>query len=279
MVGQVLLLKKQDHRPPICNASTLNSQHQLPLKGKFECIFLCDSCPLGKSSRLPFQASNSVSTAPLELVHIEFWTSPHFSIKGSKYYLLFVDDYSKYSWVYPMRFKHETLSYFVKFKNQVETLFSCKIKSLQTDGVGEYGNEHQVNAFQQFISQNGISHRLLCPHTPEQNGVAERKHQDIVDTSLTLLANDGMPLEYWVEAFNTSIFLVNRLPTKVLAYLSCLLTQDCLNGLRTIQFFVLLGVPVFRISVHIIAINFNSLQAVHFSGILSSPSRVSMSRC
>ena len=75
------------------------SKHQLPLQGKFECNFFCDSCPLGKSSRLPFQASNSISTTPLELVHSDIWTSPHFSIKGSKYYLLFVDDYFKYSWI------------------------------------------------------------------------------------------------------------------------------------------------------------------------------------
>ena len=74
------------------------SKHQLTLQGKFECNFFCDSCPLGKSSRLPFQASNSISTTPLELVHSDIWTSPHFLIKGSKYYLLFVNDYSKYSW-------------------------------------------------------------------------------------------------------------------------------------------------------------------------------------
>ncbi|BBH01204.1 transposable element gene [Prunus dulcis] len=72
----------------------------------------------------------------------------------------------------------------------VENLFSTKIKALQTDGGGEYTS----HIFHNFLVTHGIDHRISCPHHPEQNGLAERKHRHIVDTGLTLLAHASMPL-------------------------------------------------------------------------------------
>lgn len=194
----------------------LVSSNYLSVKGSVKNKEFCDFCPLGKSTRLPFFLSKSVSSKPLQLVHSDVWTSPTYSIKGSKYYILFVDDYSKYTWLFPMRFKHEALDFFIKFKTNVENIFSSSIKYLQTDGGGEYLS----GKFQNFLSQNGISHRLSCPHHPEQNGVSERKHRHVVDMGLTLLATAGIPSEFWVDAFNTSVYLINRLPTKQLNYIS-----------------------------------------------------------
>lgn len=57
---------------------------------------------------------------------------------------------------------------------------------------------------------------MSCPYTAEQNRVFEQKHRHIADTSLTLLAQAGMPHTYLVEAFNALVYLINRLPTKVL---------------------------------------------------------------
>lgn len=72
------------------------------------------------------------------------------------------------------------------------------------------------NKFQLFLTANGITHRISCPHTPEQNRVVERNHRHIVEMGLTLLAQAHMPMCYWVEAFNTAVFLINSLPSKVL---------------------------------------------------------------
>ena len=57
---------------------------------------------------------------------------------------------------------------------------------------------------------------MSCPHTQEQNGVAERKHHHIVENGLALLAKSSIPLKYWDEAFRTAVFLHNRLPTPIL---------------------------------------------------------------
>lgn len=101
---------------------------------------------------------------------------------------------------------------------------SAKIRAFQSDGGGEF----MSTRFQSFLASHGIAHRVSCPYTPEQNGVAEQKHRHIVEVGLTLLATTHMPLKYWVEAFNTAVFLINRLPTKILHYKSpweCLLNR------------------------------------------------------
>jgi hypothetical protein len=72
-------------------------------------------------------------------------------------------------------------------------------------------------------------HQLSCPQTPQQNGIAERKHRHLVETGLALLSHSHLSQNYWVEAFNTSIFLINRLPTTVLrnkSHYQVLLNKD-----------------------------------------------------
>jgi transposase InsO family protein len=140
------------------------------------------------------------------------WTSPIPSLSGCKYYVLFVDDYSRFAWLYPLLNKSDVYQCFVKFTLLVENLFSSKIKQLQTDNGGEYTSAH----FKQFLAQHGIFHRLTCPHTSQQNGIAERKHRHIMEMGLTLLAQSGLSPKYWVDSFLTAIFLINRLPSPIL---------------------------------------------------------------
>lgn len=111
-----------------------------------------------------------------------------------------------------MKYKHEVFTIFKDFKNLVENKFSTRIKSFQSDSGGEYTKRD----FQKIFLQHGIQFRSSCPAHPEQNGLAERKHRQIVDTGLTMLAHSFMPIKYWDCAFETAIYLINRLPTKTL---------------------------------------------------------------
>jgi transposase InsO family protein len=163
--------------------------HSLPTSNvSFNKDQLCDSCLMGKSKKLPFFASERVSTTILELVHTDLWTSPIPSISGYKYYILFVDDFSRYTWIYPLHHKSDAFQSFVKFKLLVETQFNCKFRQLQSDGGGEY-TSHQ---FQIFLIQNDILHRKSCPYTSQQNGLVERKLRHILETGLTLLAHSSL---------------------------------------------------------------------------------------
>jgi len=94
----------------------------------------------------------------------------------------------------------------------VQTQFSWHIKVLQTDGVTEFLN----NQVKQMLQQNGTFHRISCPYTPQQNGRVERKHKHVVETRLAMLFNAQVPPIYWVEAFYSVVYRINRLPTKVL---------------------------------------------------------------
>jgi len=199
------------------NVSRVIKAHKLPTSNEnLNKTEFCDSCQLGKSRKLPFSASTRTSMSPLELVHTDLWTSPVPSISGCKYYIIFLDDFSRYTWFYPLHTKSETYDSFIKFQTLVETQFSCKIKQLQSDGGGEFTSLR----FQQNLSKHGILHRKTCPHTSQQNGLAERKLRHILETGLTLLAHCGLSNRYWVDAFLTSVYIINRLPTLVLDHSS-----------------------------------------------------------
>lgn len=96
------------------------------------------------------------------------------------------------------------------FKTLVENQLGTKIKAFQSDGGKEYA------PITKYLSSQGIVHRFSCPYTHEQNGMAERKHGHITELGLALLANASMPLKYWGEAFQTVIYIINRLPTPTL---------------------------------------------------------------
>jgi transposase InsO family protein len=189
----------------------LKNQH-LPLTGSVDKTKICPSCQLGKSKQQPFFESTRVSTGPLDLIHSDVWTSPVTSLSGYKYYVIFIDDYSRFCWLYPILNKSDVYQCFVKFKLFAENILSTKIKQFQSDNGGEYIS----NQFKHYLTQNGILHRLTCPHTSQQNGIAERKHRHIMEMGLTLLAQAGLSPKYWVDSFLTSTYLINRLPTPVL---------------------------------------------------------------
>jgi hypothetical protein len=172
----------------------------------------CDSCQLGKGNALPFSSSTHITLAPLELIHTNLWKSPVSSLSGCKYYIIFVDDFSRYTWFYPFHKKSDVCECFFKFKVLVENQFTCKIKSLQSDGKGEYTSLQ----FQAFLSKHGILHRKSCPYTSQQNGLAERKLRHLLETGLTLLAYSSLSNKFMVDAFLTSTFIINHLPTVVL---------------------------------------------------------------
>lgn len=78
------------------------------------------------------------------------------------------------------------------------------------------GNGSEYKSLVNYFKDKGIVHRTTCPYTSEQNDIAERKHRHIVESGLTLLAQASLPLKFWLESFNTAVYLINRMPTKVL---------------------------------------------------------------
>jgi len=156
----------------------------------------------------PLKAANL-----FEIVHSDVWgISPIISHAGYKYFVTFIDDYSRYTWVYFLQNKSEVFFMFKLFLVLVNTQFSATIKTLRSDSRGEY----MSNDFQSFLQSNGIISQRSCSYTPQQNGVAERKNRHFLDVVRTLLIENSVPPMFWVEALIIAAYLINRLPSQVL---------------------------------------------------------------
>ena len=94
---------------------------------------------LGKQPTLPFNSSESISTDIFDLIHSDVCgPSPVSSIGGSRYFVVFVDDYSRYSWIFHMKYRSELLQVYSNFAKMVETQFSKRIKIFRSDNALEY---------------------------------------------------------------------------------------------------------------------------------------------
>ena len=104
--------------------------------------------------------SETVYIAPLQLIHYDLWGPTHVpSSSGYRYYVHFVDAYSKFTWLYLLKNKSDVIQTFINFKTQVELQLDSKIKAFQFDWGGEF------KSFQSFLTQHGIINRVSCPHT------------------------------------------------------------------------------------------------------------------
>jgi transposase InsO family protein len=174
-------------------------------------------CKLGKHTRLPFYSSNCKSEKPFDLIHSDVWgPAPIESFNGNKYFVLFIDDFSRTTWLYLMKNKSEVFSHFQEFYNFVENQFNAKIKIFRTDNGTEFVNQN----FSNFFKQKGILHQTTCVYTPEQNGVSERKNRHLLEMTRVLLFQNNVPKRFWSDAVLTSTYLINRLSSAMLEYKS-----------------------------------------------------------
>ena len=173
----------------------------------------CVACQYGKQVRRPFPQTAWRATHKLQLVHTDVGgpqKTP--SLNGSKYYIAFIDDYTRFCWIYFLKFKSEVANVFWKYKAWVENQSGCRIQKIRSDNGKEYIND----TFDKFCKEAGIEHQLTAPYTPQQNGVSERKNRSIMEMTRCMLHEKELPKKLWAEAANTAVFLLNRLPTRVL---------------------------------------------------------------
>jgi hypothetical protein len=119
---------------------------------------VCDAYQKAKSHRLPYPKSSSILKHPLELIFSDVWGPAPMSVGGKKYYVSFVDDYSKFTCIYTLKFKSEVFQKFHEFQQLVERMFNKKIIAMQTDWGGEYQKLHS------FCTKIGITHLASYPH-------------------------------------------------------------------------------------------------------------------
>ncbi|KAM1792164.1 hypothetical protein ACFX14_035868 [Malus domestica] len=173
---------------------------------------VCEGCVLGKQTRLTFPVGDAWrAKAPLQLVHTDICGPlDPMSYGGNRYFITFIDDFSKKTWVYFLKEKSAALKVFKEFKALTEAESNHKLVAVRSNRGGEYTS----NAFQAYCKEQEIRHQLTTAYTPQQNGIAERKNRTILDMARSMLKEKNLPKELWAKAVACSIYLLNRCPTK-----------------------------------------------------------------
>jgi transposase InsO family protein len=144
----------------------------------------------------------------LELLHMDlFGPIAYISIGGSKYCLVLVDDYSRFTWVFFLPKKSQTQETLKGFLRRSQNEFELRIKKIRSNN----GTEFKNSQIEGFLEEEGIKHEFSSPYTPQQNGVVERKNRTLLYMARTMLDEYKTSDRFWAEAINTACYSINRL--------------------------------------------------------------------
>jgi transposase InsO family protein len=173
---------------------------------------LCDACLAGKQRRAPFpQKALRRSTEPLQLLHGDLCSpiTPA-TPSGNRYFLLLVDDFSRYMWIALPPSKDAAAAAIKRIQAAAERKTGKKLLALRTDRGGEFA----AADFNNYCAHLGVRRELTAPYSPQQNGVVERRNQMVVGTARSMLKDKALPGVFWGEAVTTAVYLLNRTSCK-----------------------------------------------------------------
>lgn len=171
----------------------------------------CVVCAKSKIQQLPYKSFEHKERQKLGLLHLDICDLINTeSLNGTKYFAMFIDNFSRYTETAMLRQQSNVLTAFKNFKIRVKEKTGCAIKKLKTDNAKEYTSR----GFKKFLEDEGIARQLSVEYTPQQNGIAKRANRTLVDMARCLMLQANLPQSLWAEAINASTFLRNRYPTK-----------------------------------------------------------------
>jgi transposase InsO family protein len=197
----------------------------------------CEDCNRAKMHKQSFGGNFPTFKNPLDCIHMDL-CGPITPVSrgGNLYFLKIINGFTKYQFIYPMRCKSATFNLFTSFLCQAETFTGRKLKPVVSDNGGKFCNKR----FASLFDERGIQHLTLAPYTPKQNPLGERGNWSSIEKACALLSTSGLPLQWWGEAVQLSIFLENRSPDSSIGFalpyekwhghlpdLSCLVPFGC----------------------------------------------------
>ncbi|KAJ9561477.1 hypothetical protein OSB04_006637 [Centaurea solstitialis] len=184
---------------------------------------VCVECIKGKQTNARRLGSNR-ATDVLELIHTDICGPfPTASWNGQRYFITFIDDYSRYGYLYLIHEKSQSLDVFKDFKAEVELQLGKKIKAVRSDRGGEYYGiydgsvEQRPGPFALFLKECGIVPQYTMPGSPRMNSVAERRNRTLKDMVRSMISHTSLPEPLWGEALKTAVYILNRVPSKAVA--------------------------------------------------------------
>lgn len=134
-------------------------------------VSTCKGCLLGKMHRHPFKVGREATTSVGELIHTDVCGPMQVSTpNGARYFVIFKDDYSNWCATKIIKNKSDVAALLKEFVALVKTQKGYAVKTIRSDNGGEYFGKELVD----WLAKSGIRHESSAPHTPQQNGVAER---------------------------------------------------------------------------------------------------------
>lgn len=175
----------------------------------------CEQCIFAKNHRVPFKTSFNRSSVPFACVYTDVWGPfPTSSTSGYKDFLSFIDDCTRVCWIYLMKAKSDVVHVIPQFSKMILTQFHTQVQVFHSDNGREFVNQSLEN----FFTSHGILHQTTCVYTPQQNGIAERKNRHILEVARTLCFTMHVPKRFWADAVTTAVFLINRMPARIIGY-------------------------------------------------------------
>jgi hypothetical protein len=145
---------------------------------------VCRGCVLGNFAKASFPNGDTRLAGILDLVHTDMCgPMTRRSLSGCEYYITFIDDYSRKTWIYFLKAKSEVFTWFQEFKDLMENQSGKRIKVLRSDNRGGCSSRQFVD----LCAQQGIRRQMTVPYNPQQNGVVERKNWAITSAARSML--------------------------------------------------------------------------------------------
>ena len=149
------------------------------------------------------------------MIHSDIWGPSRIkNVTGTRWFVSFIDDHTRLTWVFLMKEKSETGQNFKNFKNMIQTQFQSKIQILKSDNARDYFN----SILGEFLAKEGIVLLSSCVDTPQQNGIFERKNRHLLEVARSLMFSTNVPKLFWGEAILTAAYLINKMLSRVLKF-------------------------------------------------------------
>lgn len=172
--------------------------------------FVCEACIYGKHHRSSFSNREEKSSECGQIIHADV-AGPiePASIGGSRYFVVFKDDFSHFRYVRFMKNKSEVFNHFRNFVKMVDTQYDFRVRICRSDNGGEFCSRNMT----EFMNERGIVHQRTVPYTPEQNGSAEREMRTIGEAARTMIHSRNLNEALWAEAVSTAVYVLNATGT------------------------------------------------------------------
>jgi transposase InsO family protein len=152
-------------------------------------LYFCKHCIYGKQSRQKFKIGRHTSEGILDYIHSNVWgPSPTISYGGSSYFVSFIDDFSRKTWIYMLKSNDDVFIVFKQFRDLVEKSTGRSIKCLRTDNGGEF----TLMEFENYCKEFGIDRHKTTAYTSQQNRVVEHINMTLLERARSMLSNTNL---------------------------------------------------------------------------------------